>query len=71
MMPLAFAMGQVRIVSVNCGRGCSEKLSSLGLVPGTSVTVLSNAGGPVVLDVKGSRLAIGRGMALRILVEAI
>jgi Fe2+ transport system protein FeoA len=49
----------------------SRRLSDLGLTPGTKVTVVKSApfNGPLEVCVRGSRLAIGRGMASRILVD--
>jgi len=43
----------------------------MGLTPGTKVTVIQSAPfhGPIELQVRGSRLAIGRGMAERIIVR--
>ena len=43
----------------------------MGLTPGTKVTVTRSAPfhGPVELRVRGSRLALGRGMAERITVR--
>ena len=50
---------------------CVKRLSDLGLTPGTNVTVVQSApfNGPLEVTVRGSRLAIGRGMASRILVD--
>jgi len=59
---------QVRLRTVEGGHGLTARLAALGLVPGVDVVVLRNAGGPFLLAVKGSRIAIGRGMANRILV---
>ncbi|MFA4016567.1 MAG: hypothetical protein RUDDFDWM_001677 [Candidatus Fervidibacterota bacterium] len=51
------------------GRGMLARLSAMGLTVGTEVTVVQNPFvGPVVVDVRGVRLAIGRGMATRIMV---
>jgi Fe2+ transport system protein FeoA len=49
----------------------AKRLSDLGLTPGTKVTVVKSAPfrGPLEVCVRGSRLAIGRGMASRILVD--
>ena len=49
----------------------TKRLSDLGLTPGTKVTVVKSAPfhGPLEVFVRGSRLAIGRGMASRILVN--
>lgn len=51
--------------------GFRKRLEDMGLTPGTKVTVVKSAPfhGPVEVYVRGSRLAIGRGMAERILVE--
>ena len=50
---------------------CLKRLTDLGLTPGTNVTVVKSApfNGPLEVTVRGSRLAIGRGMASRILVD--
>ncbi|MFQ6065173.1 MAG: ferrous iron transport protein A [Candidatus Bathyarchaeia archaeon] len=54
------------------GWGFRKRLEDMGLTPGTKVTVVKSAplNGPLEVSVRGSRLAIGRGMAERILVEA-
>jgi len=51
--------------------GFQKRLEDMGLTPGTKVTVVKSAPfhGPIELQVRGSRLAIGRGMADRILVS--
>jgi Fe2+ transport system protein FeoA len=50
---------------------CLKRLADLGLTPGTDITVVKSApfNGPLEVCVRGSRLAIGRGMASRILVD--
>ena len=50
---------------------CARRLGDLGLTPGTEVTVVKSApfNGPLEVCVRGSRLAIGRGMASRIHVD--
>jgi len=53
------------------GRGFEKRLMDMGLTPGTIVNVVKSAPfhGPIEILVRGSRLALGRGMAERILVE--
>ena len=53
------------------GWGFRRRLEDMGLTPGTKVTVVKSAplNGPLEVHVRGSRLAIGRGMAERIFVE--
>ena len=43
-----------------------RRLAELGLTPGVEMRVLQNRGGPLLVSVRDSRLALGRGMAERI-----
>ncbi len=70
-MPLSIVESgkKVRIISVSAGRDLTERLASLGIVPGTEIEVLQNfSRGPFIVSVKGSRIMMGRGMACRIFV---
>jgi len=52
------------------GKSLRQRLIELGLVHGTRVRVVKNdRGGPLIISVGEGRLAIGRGMALKIMVE--
>jgi Fe2+ transport system protein FeoA len=71
-MPLALVQvgRQVRFVAVDAGRGLARHLAAMGLVPGVEIQVVSNpVRGPFLIDVKGSRIMLGRGMAHKIRVE--
>ena len=71
-MPLTMVeMGKrVRLVSIAGGRRLRMRLAELGLVPGVEIDVINNSlHGPFIVGVKGSRIAIGRGMAFKIIVE--
>lgn len=68
------------ITSIKAGRGSGgggrgwgfkKRLMDMGLTPGTRITVVRSAPlhGPLEVSVRGSRLALGRGMAERIFVE--
>lgn len=62
----------VRIISIEVkGRGAYRRLLELGMIPGSTVRVVSNTLGPVVIEKDGARFAIGRGHALRIIVEIV
>ena len=43
-------------------------LENLGFVPGGVVTVVNEIGGNMIVNVKDSRVAIGKGMANKIMV---
>jgi ferrous iron transport protein A len=73
-MPLSMAgtRGAVRVVGLRGGGGLDRKLADMGLTPGAEVRLISCQGaGPVLIDLKGSRLALGRGMAMKIMVEEV
>jgi ferrous iron transport protein A len=59
------------VITVSGGHGLVRKLSDLGFVPGTRVKVLSNSRGPILINVRDSRIAMGRGMAMKILVGEV
>ena len=48
-----------------------QRLSGLGIVPGTTVRILSGAPfhGPLQIEVRGTRIVLGRGLAAKILVR--
>ncbi|MHA1731543.1 MAG: FeoA family protein [Promethearchaeota archaeon] len=58
------------IVRINAGRRALQRLCALGLTPGTRVKKIRSAPfrGPVQLSVRNSSLAIGRGLAYKIVV---
>ncbi|MEJ2047190.1 MAG: FeoA family protein [Dehalococcoidia bacterium] len=59
----------VKIVSVRAGRGLSQRLADMGLTPGTLLTVINSYGaGPVLINLRGTRLALGFGIAQKITV---
>jgi ferrous iron transport protein A len=73
MIPLSLAStGEtVEVVTIGAGWGLQRRLADLGLTPGVRVRIISSGKpGPVVLDVRGSRLALGYGVAHKIMVIA-
>ena len=71
MMPLSMAtQGEVvQVVAVRAGWGLQRRLAEMGLNPGVQIRVMnSQRPGPVVIDVRGSRLALGQGVAHKIMV---
>jgi ferrous iron transport protein A len=52
------------------GWGLVGRLAALGLTPGGQVTVLQNYGrGPIIVRVRDTRIALGRGEALKVQVR--
>ena len=60
-----------RIAQIDGGRGMVGRLAALGIRPGKRITKLSSGfmRGPVTIEVDRAQMAIGFGMANRILVE--
>ena len=58
------------IVSLNGGRNLTKRLADLGISPGTIITVLRRSlfSGPVQVEVSGSKLVLGKGLASKIFV---
>jgi ferrous iron transport protein A len=73
LYPLTMAKrGQpVRLAKITSGRKLTHRLTELGLTPGVAFEVLHDHGGPLLLAVRDSRLALGRSMASQILVESV
>jgi Fe2+ transport system protein FeoA len=73
IMPLAMvSVGEhVRLVKVNAGEKLVCRLGSMGLTPGVEMRVLQDSGGPKTVCVRDSRIALGKGVAHKILVELI
>lgn len=59
------------IVSVLGGKVLTKRLADLGLNPGTEIKVLGRMlfSGPIQIEVSGSRLVLGKGLASKIIVE--
>lgn len=70
MMPLyMLAPGDVKSIIKIVGKSETKLfLEKLGFVPGETVRVLSANGGNLIVNIKDSRVAISRDMALKIVV---
>jgi len=74
LMPLAMARPgeRVSVVDIRAGRGLARKLADMGLLPGTEIKVVNSMGhGPIIIDLRGSRLALGHGVAQKIMVTGV
>lgn len=59
------------IISVIGGFMANKRLADLGITSGTKIKVIKKAplSGPVKIEVMGSKLVLGRGLASKILVK--
>ncbi|MCI8716820.1 MAG: ferrous iron transport protein A [Lachnospiraceae bacterium] len=69
-MPLSMvSAGEENVIKKVGGKEETRKfLEGLGFVTGSVVTVISQTGGNMIVNVKDSRVAIGRDMANKIMV---
>ena len=63
---------EARVLDIQGGCGIRRKLGHLGIHPGDLVRVVRHGpwGGPILLEVHGFQIALGKMIASRILVEA-
>ena len=73
MMPLdsVDAKKQVRVMLIDGGHRVRSHLGNLGIHIGDWLTVIGHAPfhGPVLVEIHGTRLALGRGVAAKIRVD--
>lgn len=62
---------QVRLVEIMADHKVMHRLAELGLTPGVELEVIQDAGGPLLLAVRHTRLALRHAIASKILVESI
>ena len=70
MMPLTMAnAGEENIIKKVGGKEDTRRfLGNLGFVAGAAVTVISQVEGNIIVNIKDSRVAIGKDMANKIMV---
>lgn len=71
MMPLSmFSSGETGVINRISGKDDTKRfLNNLGFVEGSPVTVISRVEGNIIVNVMDSRIAIGKSMANKIMVE--
>jgi len=72
-MPLILADENIEyeIVRINGGHGSFAKFLEMGLAPGAKLTVVYNAKGPIIISINGSKYALGKGLASKIIVREV
>ena len=61
----------VKVLGFKGGIGLEHKLRQLGMLPGDCARVIRHApfGGPMLIEIEGRSIALGKGIATKILVE--
>ncbi len=61
---------RARMVGLRGGKWLVGRLTSLGFTPGVELTMVQNFGrGPLIVSVRDTRVALGRGEAAHIIVQ--
>ena len=72
LIPLAF-LGEGEggtVVEIRAGRGLTRRLLAMGIAPGMRIRVLKSSGpGPIVIEIGQTRIALGRGAAMKVIVR--
>lgn len=56
----------VLVKSISAGHKAQRFLADLGIHEGEKIRITKNDVGPIIVEIKGTRVAIGRGLALKI-----
>lgn len=62
---------KLEVIEVDGGASASRQLAHLGILVGALLEIKRTAplGGPVLVEIRGSTVAVGRGVARRVLVR--
>ncbi len=65
--------GKGKVIHISAGFRATQRLSGMGITPGTIIEKLSSAPfqGPIQIALRGTRLAIGRGLANKIIIQIV
>lgn len=68
-MPLTFmrAGEEARVLKVRGNDELHHHLENLGFVPGTSLRVVSEHGGSVIIEIKGAQIALDKAAASKVI----
>ena len=68
-----FESRKARVIDIQGGQGIRQRLGQMGIHPGDIITILRFGvlRGPILIEVHGSQVALGRGIASRIIVEEV
>lgn len=64
---------EVNVLEINGGWGVRHRLNRMGIHPGDRVLVKRSGimGGPILIQVHGMEVALGRGLAAKVVVSEI
>lgn len=67
---LAFSQGDVgKVKLIDAGKGATRRLYELGFNTGAPIKIVKNDFGPVIVSLAGNKVALGRGLAEKIILD--
>jgi ferrous iron transport protein A len=62
---------KANVIEIQGGPGLRQRLGQMGIHPGDMITILRYGAlrGPILIEVHGSQVALGRGIASKVVVE--
>ena len=61
----------VQVIDIKGGIEVRNRLAAIGLYPGAPIKVIKSPPGPMIVEVAGSRIALGKGMASKVEVAEV
>jgi ferrous iron transport protein A len=60
-----------QVIDIQGGQRIRQRLGQMGIHPGDIITILRYGAlrGPILIEIHGSQVALGRGIASRVIVE--
>ncbi len=58
-----------RVATVDAGKSATKRLYEMGFNTGASFTVIKNDSGPIIVSLNGNKVALGRGLAAKVLLS--
>lgn len=58
-----------QVSSIDAGKCATKRLYEMGFNTGASVKIIKNDAGPVIVSLQGNKVALGRGLAGKIILD--
>jgi ferrous iron transport protein A len=70
-LDLIYENRKAKVIDIQGGAGIRQRLSQIGIHPGDMITMVRYGAlrGPLLIEIHGSQVALGRGISSKIIVE--
>lgn len=56
-----------KVTMIDAGKQATKRLYEIGFNTSASITVIKNDSGPVIVSINGNKVAVGRGLAHKVM----